>query len=376
MDVRNVDVVILERLDDPPAVGDHFFLVDIDPFVVELAQELDRREFVSGKVERGVVFAELLHHTASRIVVQFALLGGYRHGAFHTVFLFVQGFPFPGETFRRCVGTAVLDGVMLLFGGFFLVRIFLFRKEGRGKRFVGDFLRLLFFRFLRFVFLLLFFYRIGFSFLLSGRGGGLRLRQLGDLPVLRFFFLLQTGGFLPAGLLFGQALFPYLVEFLRGDAIVQDGPHDGQQCQQNGKSPADVALQQVVQTISPCSGVIGREIRQHHRQPKTPPDHLGTEQGDARERFVQGYYGGDGKTYGKDKKGGDAHAVHQGITDVVTGLAQQVGIAFAGLDTLVARAGKQIGSARQGDHHQHEGNDHGGNYTCGLRVLRARRPHA
>lgn len=133
MDVRDVDVVILERLDDPPAVGDHFFLVDIDPFVVELAQELDRREFVSGKVERGVVFTELLHHTASRIVIQFALLGGYRHGAFHTVFLFVQGFPFPGETFRRCVGTAVLDGVMLLFGGFFLVRIFLFRKEGRGK---------------------------------------------------------------------------------------------------------------------------------------------------------------------------------------------------------------------------------------------------
>ena len=189
MDVRDVDVVILERLDDPPAVGDHFFLVDIDPFVVELAQELDRREFVSGKVERGVVFAELFHHTASRIVVQFALLGGYRHGAFHAVFLFMQGFPFPGETFRRCVGTAVLDGVMLLFGGFFLVRMFLVRMY---------FLRFFFFRSLRFVFLLLFFYRIGFSFLLSGRGGLLRLRQLGDLPVLRFFFLLQPGGFLPA----------------------------------------------------------------------------------------------------------------------------------------------------------------------------------
>lgn len=73
----------------------------------------------------------------------------------------------------------------------------------------------------------------------------------------------------------------------------------------------------------------------------------------------------DGKTYGKDKKGGDAHAVHQGITDVVTGLAQQVGIAFAGLDTLVARTGKQVGGTRQGDHHQHEGGDHGDNYACG-----------
>ena len=279
----------------------------------------------------------------------------------------MQGFPFPGETFRRCIGTAVLDGVMLLFGGFFLVRMFLVRMY---------FLRFFFFRSLRFVFLLLFFYRIGFSFLLSGRGGLLRLRQLGDLPVLRFFFLLQTGGFLPAGLLLGQALFPYLVEFLWGDAIVQDGPHDGQQRQQNGQPPADVAPQQVVQAVSPCSGVIGREIRQHHRQPDAPSDHLGTEQGDARERFVQGYYGGDGKTYDQQEKGGDAHAVHQGITDVVTGLAQQVGIAFAGLDTLVTRAGKQVGGARQGDHHQHEGGDHGGDHACGLRVLRARRPHA